>query len=86
MNEIEEFLKKYLVNFEREFTEDTFENMARYLCENYLYSPKDNKLILIAFGYFLAKEDEAFANAQSGLLNIKMREIYKIVAVENNWS
>lgn len=86
MNEIEEFLKKYLVNFEREFTEDTFENLARCLCENYLYNPEDNDLILVAFGYFLAKEDEAFANVQACLLDIKMKEIYKIVAVENNWS
>jgi hypothetical protein len=84
MNELEEFLRKYLDNFELDF-EDTFENMARYMCENYMYNPKDKRLTAIAFGYFLAKEDEASANAQSGLLTIKMDEIYKVVAKENNW-
>lgn len=83
---LEDFLIKYVENHTMD-CERNFQNICRFLCENYFYNPKDDKLKFIAFGYFLAKsDDEAKANCNTGLLILKLNEIYKVVAEENNWT
>lgn len=79
-----QFLIDYLYGYEIEF-EKTFDNLARYLCEKYLYHIDDREFLMLSLGYFMAKTDRMQANIFAAMLNDKLRATWKIVAKENNW-
>ncbi len=65
------------------------DNIMRMLCEDYYYAPdgRGKQFMMIALGWMWGKTgDYAKANCGSVMLEIKLGEMYKIVAKENNWS
>jgi hypothetical protein len=70
------------------WTEQGFDAVSRKLCEEYVYGPnKSYQFGLLAFGWMWGKTgDYVEANCVWGLLKLKLDEVYKIVAQENNWN
>jgi hypothetical protein len=88
MNKLEnEFLLAYADMLGWKAIDST--KISRRLCEEYFYNPKNigRDFILIFYGWLWGKHgDYIKAKCECGLLQIRMDEIYSIVAKENNWT
>lgn len=79
------FLNAYADHLE--WKEKDSEKLLRKLCEEYKYHPQHGReFLMIALGWMWGKsQDYIAANAQCGMLQFRLNEVYAVVAKENNW-
>jgi len=85
-SEIDDFLKAYSKSAGWE--EETPNDIMYKMCEVYVYTKynKNQSLIPTAYGYFWGKtNDEVAAGVITGMLELKLSEIWDEVSIKNNW-